>query len=76
MAQLVIQNEKYLVNGCELVAGMAIQRYDLVAGEWYAGTVGIVSSYRFDQQRVSSMHLVVEGFVPSPLIAGDEIELL
>jgi hypothetical protein len=77
MAQLVIQDEKHLVNGSEVLPGMAIRRYDLVAGEWYVGRVGIVSSYRFEQQqRVSSLHLVVEGFVPSPLVAGDEIEFL
>lgn len=48
MAQLVIQEKKYLVNGREVLPGMAIRRYDLVAGKWYVGTVGIVSSDCFD----------------------------
>ena len=76
MGQLEVNDGKYFVDGRELHAGMPIKRYDEVAKEWFEGKVGVVSSYNFDlKQYVSYLHLVVLGYAPSPLVAGDNVEV-
>ena len=66
-----------MVDGQRLEAGMTIRRYDDPPGKWFEGKVGRISGYDYDkQQRVSSLALVVEGYAPSPLIAGDIVEIV
>jgi hypothetical protein len=77
MTQLTIRDSKYLVNEQELSPGMLIRRYDSAAPGWFTGEVVIVYGYEHEtKQRIQTMGLAVDGFAPSPLVEGDEIELI
>jgi hypothetical protein len=73
MAKLTIKNGEYFVGKQKLASGMGIRRYD---GGWYEGEVGGVSGYDQKGERVTELCLVVEGYAPSPLQAGDTIEIV
>jgi hypothetical protein len=78
MAKLIINEIGWhLVDGQRVDVGMTIRRQDAVSGEWYEGEVRQISSYDHEkQERVSGLALVVEGYVPSPLMPGDNIEIV
>jgi hypothetical protein len=77
MAKLTFDGVIYWVDGQKLEPGMTIRRYDEVAGEWFEGKVGWISSYDHEkQQRVSGPALVVDGYAPSPLQTGQEIVIV
>lgn len=74
---LVFDGIYWRVNERRLEPNAVIRRYDEIAGEWFEGTVGRVSSYdQGEQERVYSLHLVVAGYAPSPLQVGDIIEIV
>jgi hypothetical protein len=77
MAQLVQDDLGFYVDGQKLEVGMTIRRYDEIAQAWFEGDLRQVSSYDHQkQQRVYALSLVVEGYAPSPLQAGDTIEIV
>lgn len=78
MAKMIIDDVMgYMVDGQRLEPGMTIRRYDEIAGAWFEGKLGNVSSWHHEkQQRISVLSLVVEGYVPSPLQVGDTIEII
>ncbi len=78
MAKLKIDDVLgFMADGQRVEAGMTIRRYDEVAEDWFEGKVGSVSAYNFEQQQyVSSLALVVDGYAPSPLQEGDTVEVV
>jgi hypothetical protein len=77
MAKLTIDEIGCFVNGQKLEPGMLIRRYDKVAKIWFEGEVRQISSYDYEKlQRVFSLSLAVEGYAPSPLQAGDTVEIV
>ena len=77
MSNLIIKGGKYLVDGQELDTGMAIRRYDPIAQHWFSGEVGIVYGYIHEtRERAITFGLVAPGYAPSPLVEGDEIEIM
>ena len=72
MSERISINEgRYYAGDVQLSAGMTILRLDSVDGNWYEGYIG-----RLTIGEVSSLALVVEGYVPSPLQTGQEVEIL
>lgn len=77
MTTLLIENGLYLVDGWQLEPGMSIRRYDPIAREWFLDEVCTVYGYDHEkQQRFPVLSLRVPGHAPSPLQAGDTVEMV
>jgi hypothetical protein len=67
----------YRVDGERIETGMTIRRYDDIAAKWFEGIVSNVSSYDHEQQsRNTHLSLAVQGYAPSPLVLGQQVEIV
>lgn len=76
-SSVILKDGKFMVGSQELEPGMIILRKDRVSNEWFQGETCNVSSFDFQKrERLNHLSLSVPGYVPSPIIEGDEIEII